>query len=310
VGGAAILRDTEKKLDSQLNDVRVPMTGGRLGLADLVKRTGAQLGTDHTMAFAKSIAFSGLLAIFPLLLFTVMVLGVFHADGFLLDMLDRARSTMPNDAYRLLKDTIIPTITDGHSARLSIGAAFTILLSLWGISGAMRDLMEGMNVMYGVRDTRGLVKRYGISLLLALATAILFLAAAVLVVAGNDIADAVAQATGTGDALRWTWMIAQWPTLAALVLLAFALIYSIAPNVEQPFRYITPGALIGFVLWLAFTGLFAVYANTFGSYSKTYGALAGVIVVMLYLLYSSAILLIGAEINQVIEDAAPGDPAG
>src|SRR3712207_3496959 len=102
------------------------------------------------------------------------------------------------------------------------------------------------------------------------------------------------------------WSVVQWPIVACVVLFAFALIYYFAPAVEQRFRWISPGAVLAFAFWLVFSLVFSYYAGNFGSYNETYGSLAGVIIFMLYIYYSALIMLVGAEMNQVIEWHIPG----
>lgn len=301
----ATIRNARRKLNDAANRWRVPLTDGRLGGGDLARRTVSQIRRDHVLSFAKSIAFSGVLALFPLLILVVLLLGILEAEPLLLRLVETSRAAIPDEAYDLLTAEVIPSITSGNQAGLTLGAALSVAVALWGVSGAMRSTMEALNVMYGVGESRTFVAKYLMSLVLAIGAAVLLILAAVLVVAGPALASLVANYTGAGDALEIAWLVLQWPLLAGLVLLAFALLYYFAPNVDQEFRFISPGSLIGFVLWLAFTGLFAIYVNNFGSFSATYGALAGVVVVMLYLMYSALILLVGAEINQVVENASP-----
>jgi membrane protein len=130
------------------------------------------------------------------------------------------------------------------------------------------------------------------------------IAALVLVVFGVQIANAVANAAGLGSVFEQVWTIAQWPILLFFVLFAFALIYY-APDVEQRFRWISPGAIFAVVVWLLFSLAFSFYVNNFGSYNATYGSLAGVMILLLYMYYSAFIMLVGAELNQVIEERSP-----
>jgi membrane protein len=165
--------------------------------------------------------------------------------------------------------------------------------------------MEAMNVMYEVEESRPFWKVYLVSLLLSLTTAVLLVSALVLVVAGPSIGGAVADALGLGGLFQTVWSIVQWPILLGVVLLTIALVYYFAPDVEQRFRWISPGAVVAVALWLAFSLLFSLYANNFGSYSESYGSLAGVAILMLYIYYTSFIVLVGAEMNQVIEENVP-----
>lgn len=213
---------------------------------------------------------------------------------------------MPDDAVDLIGGPIKQITQSKATGGLGVGALISILFALWGVSGAFRSVMEAMNVMYEVEEGRPFWKKYLVSILLSLGATALLITAAVLVVAGPAIGGGVADAVGLGTVFRWTWNIAQWPVLVLFVLLAFALIYYYAPDVEQSFRFVSPGSLVGVALWLVFSLLFSPYVNTFGSYNKTYGTLAGVAILMLYLYYAAFILLFGAEMNQVIEEHAPG----
>lgn len=285
------------------NAVHVPRTGRRLGLGDLVRRTLDGTSRNNTMSFARSIAFSWLLAIFPLTVLAISTLGLFHASGMLLTAIEQARDAMPTDAYRLLTDTIVPRLTSGEQdARLGIGAAISAAIALWGVSGAMREVMTALNVMYGVRETRGRLRTYLLSIVLAIGATMLVVTAALLLVGGPRIAAFISSHTTLGAGFEQAWSIVRWPVLALLVLTAFALVYRHAPNVERRLRLVSLGSIAAFLGWLGFTWLFGLYVNTFGSYSRTYGALAGVVVLMLYLAYSSFIVLLGAQVDRVIEE--------
>ena len=159
--------------------------------------------------------------------------------------------------------------------------------------------MEATNVMYEVAETRGFVKKYLVSIVLSVVVAALFVAALGLMVAGPAIAGQF------GDVGRWSWLILRWPVMLACVLAGLSLVYYYAPSAEQEFRFVTQGSIIAAGAWLVFSTAFSLYVQNFGSYNKTYGALAGVIILLLYTYYTSFIFLFGAEANQVIEDVAP-----
>jgi membrane protein len=165
--------------------------------------------------------------------------------------------------------------------------------------------MEAMNVMYEVEEDRPFWKVYGISIFLSLGVAVLLLSALVLVVFGPEIGGAIADTVGLGALFELVWNVAKWPVLLGVVLFAFALVYYFAPDVEQRFKFVSPGSITAVVLWLVFSLLFRLYVESFGSYSATFGSFAGIIILMLYIYYTSFILLVGAQMNQVIEDHAP-----
>jgi len=164
--------------------------------------------------------------------------------------------------------------------------------------------MEAMNVMYEIEEGRPFWKQALISIFLSLSVAALILFALVLVVFGFDIGEAIANAVGLGSVFEVVWKIVQWPVLICIVLFAYALVYYYAPDVEQRFKYVSPGAIAAVAMWLLFSLAFSLYVNRFGSFGA-YGSLAGIIVLMLYIYYSSFIMLVGAQMNQVIEEHIP-----
>jgi len=286
-------------MESRLNRVRVPLTQGRLGLATLMTRTYAQMNQDHLSAFAGSLTYRAIFAVLPFLTFLISLLGFFDARDFVSDVLGSVRPTLPGPAYDFLSSSAEQLTNRGEDTAFGFGAVLSILVSLYGLSGAFRAVMEAMNVMYGVDDARSFIKKYLISIGLALGVVSLLLSAATLVVAGPSIARAL-----LGDGLaKYIWYVLQWPVLVLFVLLAFAAVYYFAPDVRQSFKFITPGSLIAVVLWLIFTGLFSLYVNT--ADFTAYGAVAGAVIFMLYLYYTSFILLLGAEMNQIVEDIHP-----
>jgi membrane protein len=303
-----IVREVREKADDAArvaNKVDIPMTR-RLGLFDFVKRVFKEMSEDHLGAFAGNLAYSTIFALFPFMLFIVSILGVVHADTLVTNAIDQAKTAMPGGAGKLLDTIKTQVLNSQHTSAYSISAVISILAALYGASGGFRAVMEAMNVMYEVEDKRPFWKRYLISIGLALVSSGLLISAAVLAIAGPRIGGAVADAVGLGAVFQWTWNILQWPVLLVFVALAFAIIYYMAPDVEQKFRFISPGALIAVGLWVVFSLVFSLYVNNFGSYNKTYGTLAGIAIFLLYIYYSAFILLLGAEMNQVIEEHAPG----
>lgn len=287
------------------NQAEVPMTES-LGAVDFIKKTFQEAGKDNLAAFAANLAYQGLFAIFPFMLFLLSLLGIFNATGLVNELLARASTAMPQESVALIQNQILGITQSRAKGAFTVGAVIAALIALWSVSGAFRAIMIAMDVMYGVEESRPLWKRFMISIVLSLAVTALLLTALVLIVFGSSIGGAIADIVGLGEVFRWTWNILQWPVLALLVLFSFALIYYFAPDVKQNWRWISPGSLIAFALWLLFSLLFSLYVNTFGSYNATYGALAGVAILMLYMYYSSFILLLGAEMNQVIEEHIPG----
>ncbi|MFL6058542.1 MAG: YihY/virulence factor BrkB family protein [Rubrobacteraceae bacterium] len=296
-----------KKAESKGNEAEVPMAEN-LGLVDFLKLTYKEVSEDHVMAFAGNLTYKGLFAIFPFFTFLLSLLGIFNADNLVNTMVNRLSGVVPESATAFIKHQLLGITQSQAESAFTFGAIVSIALALWGVSGAFRSVMEAMNVMYEVDEDRPFWKVYGLSIFMSLAVVVLLLGSLVLVVFGEPIGVAVADLVGLGSVFATVWSIAQWPVVACVVLFAFALIYYFAPAAEQRFRWISPGSIIAFVFWLIFSLLFSLYASTFGgsSYNETYGSLAGVIVLMLYVYYSALIMLVGAEMNQVIEWHIPG----
>lgn len=293
-----------RKAERTGNEVPVPMTRNRLGLVEFLKRTFKEVGEDHLAAFAGNLTYKALFALFPFAVFLLSLLGLFGSEQLLTDLLSQASAVLPQDAVAFLNDQLLSVAQSNAESTFTWGAIISISLALWGVSGAFRSVMEAMNVVYEVDEDRPAWKVYLISILLSLGVAALLISALVLVVFGYQIGGAIANAAGLGGVFQTVWNIAKWPVLLCVVLLAFALVYYFAPNVEQRFKWVSPGSILAMVLWLVFSLAFSLYVNN-SNLGATYGSLASVAVLMLYIYYSSLIVLIGGEMNQVIEEHIP-----
>jgi membrane protein len=294
-----------KKAESKGNEVEVPVAEN-LGLVDFFKLTYKEMSEDHVMAFAGNLTYKGLFAIFPFFTFLLSLLGLFSATDLVTTMVDKLSGIVPQSATKFIEGQLLSITQSQAASAFTFGAIISILLALWGVSGAFRSVMEAMNVMYEVEEDRPFWKVYGLSIFMSLAVIVLLVGGLVLVVFGESIGVRVADLVGLGSVFATLWSIVQWPVVALVVLFAFALIYYFAPAAKQRFRWISPGSLLAFVFWLIFSLLFSLYASMAGSFNETYGSLAGVIILMLYVYYSALIMLVGAEINQVIEWHIPG----
>lgn len=293
-----------EKAEETGNRAEVPMTEG-LGLVDLLKITGKEVSNDHLFAYAGNLSYKALFALFPLFTLLISLLGIFNAAWVVDAFTDELASALPKGASDFINGQLQNIASSEATASFTFGALISIALGLWGVSGAMRSVMEAMNVMHDIEETRPFWKKYVVSLLIALLVVALVLSALVLVVFGERIGAQVAEAIGFGSTFETIWAIVQWPVLTFMVLFAFALLYYFAPAADQRFRWISPGSLVAFAFWLIFSLIFSYYVGNSSSF-ETYGALAGVIILMLYFYYSAAIVLVGAEMNQVVEENAPG----
>jgi membrane protein len=288
-----------KKAESKGNEVEVPVAEN-LGLVDFFKLTYKEMNEDHVMAFAGNLTYKGLFAIFPFFTFLLSLLGLFNATDLVNTMVDKLSGIVPQSATKFVEGQLLSITQSQAESAFTFGAIISILLALWGVSGAFRSVMEAMNVMYEVEEDRAFWKVYGLSIFMSLAVTVFLVGALVLVIFGESIGVRVADLVGLGSVFATLLSIVQWPVVALVVL--FALIYYFAPAARQRFRWISPGSILAFVFWL----IFSLYASLAGSYNETYGSLAGVIILLLYVYYSALIMLVGAEINQVIEWHIPG----
>src|ERR687893_993772 len=246
-----------KKAEQKGNQAEVPLAQD-LGLVDFFKLTFKEVGEDHVSAFAGNLTYKTLFAIFPFFTFLLSLLGLFNATSLVNDMIDYLSSVMPGSATQFIKTQLLAITQSQAESAFTLGAILSIALALWGVSGAFRSIMEAMNVMYEVEEDRPFWKVYGLSIFMSLAVVILLVGALVLVVFGESIGVAVADVIGLGSVFATLWSILQWPVVALLVLFAFALIYYFAPAAKQRFRWISPGSIVAFVFWLAFSLLFSL----------------------------------------------------
>jgi membrane protein len=294
-----------QKAEQKSNQAEVPLAQD-LGVVDFFKLTFKEVGEDHVSAFAGNLTYKTLFAIFPFFTFLLSLLGLFNATSLVNDMIDYLSGVMPGSATAFIKDQLLSITKSQAESAFTLGAIISIALALWGVSGAFRSIMEAMNVMYEVEEDRPFWKVYGLSILMSLAVVILMVSAFGIVIFGGSIGGGLAGAIGLDRIFQTVWGIVQWPIVACIVLFTFALIYFFAPAAKQKFAWISPGSVLAFVFWLVFSLLFSFYVGASGSYSATYGSLAGVIILMLYVYYSAFIMLVGAEMNQVIEWHIPG----
>ncbi|MDQ4128672.1 MAG: YihY/virulence factor BrkB family protein [Actinomycetota bacterium] len=296
-----------KKAEQKGNQAEVPMTQD-LGLVDFFKLTSKEVSEDHVMAFAGNLTYKALFAIFPFFTFLLSLLGLFNARNLVNSMIEYLSGVLSGPATEFIENQLVPLTTSQAESAFTFGAIISIALALWGVSGAFRSIMEAMNVMYEVEEDRPFWKVYGLSIFMSLAVIILMVTAFGIVIFGGAVGGGLAGAIGLDSVFQAVWSIVQWPIVACIVLFTFALIYYFAPAAKQRFVWISPGAVLAFVFWLVFSLLFSFYVGNFsdGSFNETYGSLAGVIILMLYIYYSALIMLVGAEMNQVIEWHIPG----
>jgi len=259
------------------------------------KRAGKQFVDDDCTGLSQQVAFGALLAFLPTVILLIGLLGLLGSGVF--DSLEHfVGSVAPHGVVSII-DTAKKDAAhnkSGSAIALAVGA----VAALWAASGAMGGVVKAVNRAYGRRETRPFWKVRLISLVLVFATGIVLAGTFLLIVFGGDLGAAITRRTPLGGGFKLFWNIARWPIAFIAVLLFFALVYYLAPNKEyRSWRWITPGSLVGSVMWLALSGLFALYTGFSSSYDRTYGSLAGAIILLLWLNYSAWAILFGAELN-------------
>lgn len=282
---------------------------GGLSWRELGKRVWAEVQGDNVFGRAAELSYYFLLALFPFLIFLTSIIGFVLGSGTgtrhaLFEYLARI---MPPSAFQLIDNTMTEVSTASGGGKLSFG----ILAALWAASNGLGAITESLNTAYDLKESRPWWKQRLTAIGLTSALSVLIIGALILVVAGGHIAEWLAATYGFGPVFPLTWKIIQWPAVLACMTFAFALIYYFAPDFrKQAWQWLTPGSVIGVVLWLLVSLGFRIYLHFFNSYSATYGSLGAVIVLMLWLYLTGAAVLIGGEVNSEIENAAAkqGEP--
>jgi membrane protein len=275
----------------------------------VLRRAFSEFLADDAMGLSAQVAFSSLLAFFPAVVFLVGLLDLVGAYDALRDFL---APVAPGDVIETIERLQEDTSTGTSVVAFLVGAAGAI----WAASGAMNAVIKAVNRAYDRVETRPFWKTRLIAVFLVALTGVVTAGLLLLIVFGGPLGSAIASKAQLGGAFDLLWGVLRWPIAFAAILVFFALVYYLAPNVDvRAWHWVTPGSLVGSVLWLALSALFALYTSFSDSYSKTYGALASGIVLLLWLNYSAFALLFGAELNSELDrqaelDAAGGEDAG
>ena len=293
---------------------RVPPSPRRLGTGEwvaVVKRTFKQFLADDAMGLAQQVAYSSLLAFFPAMIFLIGLLDLVDAYDDLREFLGPVAPGQVLETIETLQENT-GNKKGASATALVVGAAG----AAWAASGAMNAIMKAVNRAYDRLETRPFWKTRAIAIFLVALTGLVSAAMFLLIVFGGPLGTAIADKAGLGGAFDWVWGIVRWPLAFVTVLLFFAIVYYVAPNKDvRTWKWISPGSIVGAILWLVLSGLFALYTSFSDSYNETYGSIAGGIVLLLWLNYSAWALLFGAELNSELDrqadiHAAGGDRAG
>jgi YihY family inner membrane protein len=263
-----------------------------------LRRTVREFREDDLTDWAATLTYYGVLSLFPALIVLTSVVGLI-GDDVTQPLYDNVAELAPGPA----RDLVLGAVEELQQRRGSAGLAFVVGLvgGLWAASGYVAAFMRASNTVYDVEEGRPIWKtlplRVGTTLLLL----VMLASVAIGVTLTAGLARAAGDVVGVGDQAVRVWDVAKWPVILAVVVTMFAVLTWLPPNVKHPFRWLTPGAFVTIAVWLTASAAFALYVSQFGSYNKTYGALAGVIVFLVWLWLSNVALLLGVELNAELE---------
>jgi membrane protein len=267
------------------------------GMVQTLKRTVAEFKEDELTDKAAALTYYAVLSIFPALIAMVSIVGlVGDPKTVTKGLTDVVSSIGPSSAVKPLKGPIEGLTKSSGTAGVAL--IIGIASALWTASGYVGAFMRASNVIYEVEEGRPFLKLRPLQMLVTLVLVVLLALVLVALVLTGPVAKQVGSAIGIGDSAVTIWNIAKWPVLLLVVLFMFALLYYSSPNAKlRGFKFVTPGSLLAIVVWLVASAGFAFYVANFGSYNKTYGALAGVIIFLIWLWITNIAILLGAEVN-------------
>ena len=279
-----------------------PWKLGGLSSFQLGKRVWHEIEHDEVFTRSASLSYYFFSALIPMVFFLMAVLGMFasQSEHLRATLLNYAGQVMPSAAFTLVEKTLHEISTNSTGWKLLFG----LVLSLWSGAGGMSSIIDALNRCYHVDESRPYWKKMLVAIGLTVAIALLMICALTMVLYGGDIAEFVGRHIGLSGVVVFVWKIVQWPIALFFVVVAFALIYFWGPDAKQEWQWITPGSLVGVLVWIGASLLFRIYLHFYNSYSKSYGSLGAVIVLLLWLYITGLAILVGGEINSEIEHAA------
>jgi len=274
-----------------------------LSWRELGKRVAASASQDEITGRAAQLAYYFFAALFPLLLFLTAVLGLIAGPQSQLrqQVISRLTEAMPPSASGLVQQVVTQTSHASGQGKLTIG----ILLALISASAGMVALFAALNSAYHLKETRGFIRQWVLAAALTIAVSLLVIAATAMIIYGETIVDELGNLVHLGGPAVFVWKVLQWPLAIVCLLVSLDILYYFGPDKrEKKWRWTTPGAVIGQLLWLLVSCGLRVYLHFFNTYSATYGSLGAVMILLLWFYVSGLAVLLGGEVNSVVEAAA------
>jgi membrane protein len=296
----------ETMAESRLNTEEQVSTIWHLGgltVPQLAKKVVSGINDDNLLGRASELAYSLILALFPFLLFLLAIVGLFasHATVLRTNLLAYLSQVLPPAAFQVISHMLNEVTQNATNGKITFG----ILLTIWSAAGGMNSMISGLNGAYELKESRSWFKVRATAFGLTIAISLLIILALVTILAGAYVANVVGSYYGLKEVVIVLWRIGQIVLAITFVTLSFSVIYYFGPDVEEQHWYwITPGSFFGVLLWIAASFGFRVYLHFFNSYSKTYGSLGAVMILLFWLYVTGFAFLVGGEINARIEHAA------
>jgi membrane protein len=281
------------------------------GWKDIAKRTLKEVKADQVPLLAAGVAFYVLLALFPAIIAGVSIYGLVADPQTVRDQINQLAKSLSPETAKLIGQQV-QQVTSSAGGALGLATVIGILTALWSASSGMKALITGVNLAYDETEGRKFVKLRGLSILMTLGAMVLLAVALALIVGFPAVPDS------WPTVLQWTAAIVRFVLLAVLLMAGLAALYRYAPDRDKPkWSWSSPGSVVATLLWVLASVGFSIYVNAFGNYNKTYGALAGIIILMFWLYLTAFVVLVGAELNAEMElqtakdtTAGPDKPLG
>lgn len=268
---------------------------GGLSIVQLGKLVWTDVGRNEILDHSAALSYYFIFALFPTLLFLTALLALLPVPHLLDRLMAHVSDVLPGDAGLLVQKTLGQAIQGAHPGLLSLGA----VAALWAASSGMTSIMAALNV-----ESRPWWRERLLAVGLTVVFSVLAVVALVVLVFGQNLGEAIANRTGWGTAFRITWQLVRWPVAMFLGLAAISLVYRLAPAANQRWAWVTPGSACAVIAWAIMSVALRFYVGYFANYNATYGSIAGVILLMLWLYLSGVVLLVGAAIDSEIGRAA------
>jgi membrane protein len=273
-----------------------------MSVGKVLAKLGGRFRDNAATDRAAQLSYYFVFALFPFLFTLVTLAAYLPVKGAIDQLMARLDPLMPEEAMGIIRGQLTSLTTQQRPRLLTVG----LLLALWSASRGVDALRTSLNLSYDVKESRPWWKVQAIAVLVTVATSALMLLAIAGLALGSSLGVWLAAKLQVDQLwpLVWGWL--RWPITAGGVMLVLALLYYFLPDVKQQWRYITPGSVVGTILWLLLTWAFSLYAENFATYDKTYGAIGGVIVLMTWFYISGLVFILGGELNAIIEHASDG----